>query len=90
MDAKYIEEEYVGSYLTKGFLSKHTSIDACGENGEYHSLVVSGPIFAKPLQLICGDTYEQEFVFNVRDEKGGQKIIRDTIYFADFELKSNN
>jgi diphthine-ammonia ligase len=26
-------------------------VDACGENGEYHTVVTDGPLFSKPLQL---------------------------------------
>jgi len=33
-------------------------IDPCGENGEYHTLVVDGPLFSKPLQLDEGGISE--------------------------------
>ncbi len=29
--------------------------DACGEEGEYHSVVIDGPLFQAPLQLIPGE-----------------------------------
>lgn len=29
--------------------------DAAGENGEYHSLVVDGPLFERPLAVECGE-----------------------------------
>ena len=29
-------------------------IDICGENGEYHTLVVDGPVFKTPLALQAG------------------------------------
>lgn len=28
--------------------------DACGENGEFHTVVTSGPLFHQPIRLICG------------------------------------
>ena len=28
--------------------------DACGENGEYHTVLVDGPDFARPLRLVAG------------------------------------
>lgn len=34
---------------------KECGIDICGENGEYHTLVVDGPIFQKPLAYRTGD-----------------------------------
>jgi len=33
---------------------KNHNIDICGENGEYHTLVVDGPIFRKPLPYKTG------------------------------------
>lgn len=29
-------------------------VDACGENGEYHTLVTDGPIFYRPVPVRCG------------------------------------
>ena len=33
---------------------KNCGIDICGENGEYHTLVVDGPVFRRPLELSTG------------------------------------
>ena len=33
---------------------KGYGIDVCGENGEYHTLVVDGPIFRTPLPYQTG------------------------------------
>jgi len=39
-------------------------IDPCGENGEFHTVVVSGPGFTRPLDVFVGETVEREgFVF---------------------------
>jgi uncharacterized protein (TIGR00290 family) len=39
-------------------------VDPCGENGEFHTLVVDGPGFAPPLDVTIGDTSERDgFVF---------------------------
>jgi uncharacterized protein (TIGR00290 family) len=46
------------------------AIDACGENGEFHTCVWDGPMFAEPLDLRKGDTV-------VRDER---------FAYTDFEL----
>jgi len=29
-------------------------VDACGENGEFHTLVTAGPLFRQPLALELG------------------------------------
>ena len=36
-------------------LMKRCGIDVCGENGEYHTLVVDGPVFCNPLTYKTGD-----------------------------------
>jgi uncharacterized protein (TIGR00290 family) len=34
-----------------------TGVDACGENGEYHSFAFAGPIFEKPLGWAAGEVH---------------------------------
>lgn len=36
-------------------LMKRCGIDVCGENGEYHTLVVDGPVFCNPLAYRTGE-----------------------------------
>ncbi|MGL4522878.1 MAG: diphthine--ammonia ligase [Bacilli bacterium] len=36
--------------------------DPAGENGEYHSFVVNGPLFSKPVLYSLGDYHESEWV----------------------------
>lgn len=49
-----LDQSWVGKTLNKNFLKdiqKLDNIDICGENGEYHSLVINGPIFKKKLDI---------------------------------------
>lgn len=40
------------------------SVDACGENGEFHTFVVDGPGFGYPLDVTVGEVVERDgFVF---------------------------
>ncbi len=32
-----------------------TGVDACGENGEYHSFAFSGPVFKQPVRWVAGE-----------------------------------
>jgi len=34
---------------------KELGIDVCGENGEYHTVTVGGPIFQTPIPYVCGE-----------------------------------
>jgi uncharacterized protein (TIGR00290 family) len=52
--SKLIEENWIGHVVDRNFMAylRDRNIDLCGENGEYHTLVVNGPIFKRPIQLI--------------------------------------
>jgi diphthamide synthase (EF-2-diphthine--ammonia ligase) len=40
------------------------NIDPCGENGEFHTVVVGGPMFREPIPVHIGETVEREgFIF---------------------------
>ncbi|GGO33747.1 adenine nucleotide alpha hydrolase [Deinococcus humi] len=46
----------LGRTLDAGVVAEIESLgaDACGENGEYHTVLVDGPDFARPLNLVPG------------------------------------
>jgi diphthine-ammonia ligase len=52
--SELIEEDWVGKRVNRSFLNylKRKNLNVCGENGEYHTLVMYGPIFKRPIQLI--------------------------------------
>lgn len=40
------------------------NIDPCGENGEFHTVVVGGPMFREPIPVHIAETVEREgFIF---------------------------
>ncbi len=53
----YFDAQWVGRRITKELVTeleairKQNGLDLCGENGEYHTLVLNGPHFAYPLEL---------------------------------------
>ena len=49
--------ELLGKLLDDASVSmmKPAGIDICGENGEYHTLAVDGPVFRKPLHFHIGE-----------------------------------
>lgn len=53
--------ELLGKYIDEATVSvmKAAGIDVCGENGEYHTLAVDGPIFKKPLPFEMGERIVQ-------------------------------
>jgi uncharacterized protein (TIGR00290 family) len=49
-------ERFLGKKITKSLVEELETlgVDACGENGEYHTLVVNCAMFAKPLSVEFG------------------------------------
>jgi diphthamide synthase (EF-2-diphthine--ammonia ligase) len=41
-------------------LNQKTGLDICGENGEYHTLVLDGPPFKKRIQMGSHSTIQQD------------------------------
>ena len=46
-------KEWIGRKIDRDFFKyvKENSVDICGENGEYHTLVVNGPVFKKKIRI---------------------------------------
>lgn len=52
VDSTQLDIKFCGRWLDHQLLSEFPiTIDPCGENGEYHSLVVDGPFYQQPLNL---------------------------------------
>lgn len=52
----YLGEEWAGKIIDESFISSLPSnIDACGENGEYHTFCFDGPIFKTPVNIKSGE-----------------------------------
>jgi len=52
-----LDQSWLGRITDERFAAdiKKTGVDACGENGEYHSFAFAGPLFEKPLRWVAGD-----------------------------------
>lgn len=53
---------FLGKTLTPSLIDQLEAIgvDACGENGEFHTLVYNCPLFAHPIQVAVTNTMEHE------------------------------
>ncbi len=60
--AKLIDEEWIGRRVDKNFMEylKAKDIDLCGENGEYHTLVVNGPLFKRRIEVTESQTINRD------------------------------
>ncbi|MBK8905838.1 MAG: diphthine--ammonia ligase [Anaerolineaceae bacterium] len=55
VNEKHLDQSFVGREMDAAFFaSLPASVDPCGENGEYHSFVYDGPLFAHPIAVTPG------------------------------------
>ncbi len=65
VDGAQAPRELAGHWYDEDFLAGlPAAVDRCGENGEFHTLVVSSPDFSAPLSVVIGETVERDgFIF---------------------------
>ena len=68
VDASALGQEFVGREFDEEFLSGlPSSVDPCGENGEFHSFVYDGPIFNKKVPYTLGEIVFRDNRFHYCD-----------------------
>jgi uncharacterized protein (TIGR00290 family) len=78
VNGRYLNETFCGREYDESFLKDlPEGVDACGENGEFHTFVYNGPIFQKPV-----DVHVAEHMNYHAPENLGS----DTYYFTRLEL----
>ena len=65
LDPKVIRRDFIGAEFDEALLARlPPTVDPCGERGEFHTCVVAGPMFARPIEIITGEVVEREgFVY---------------------------
>ncbi|MEO7258337.1 MAG: ATP-binding protein [Luteimonas sp.] len=63
LDAAFSGRDFDASLLA----DLPAGVDPCGENGEFHTCVHAGPIFAGPLRIECGETVLRDGRFAYTD-----------------------
>ena len=60
-DSEMLDRKFVGREIDEKFLAQlPPAVDPCGENGEFHSFVFSGPIFEKQVFFRVGGVVMRE------------------------------
>ncbi|MBJ7596684.1 MAG: adenosine nucleotide hydrolase [Candidatus Nephthysia bennettiae] len=56
VDLEKLDEDWLGRVIDGAFVRDvaGAGVDACGENGEYHSFAFAGPVFRSPVQWTAG------------------------------------
>lgn len=61
-NSKYFGEDFVGTIIDKHFIENlPEGVDACGENGEFHTFCFDGPIFNNPVEFTIGEKVYREY-----------------------------
>jgi uncharacterized protein (TIGR00290 family) len=56
VDSQALDRKFAGRYFDKQLLAELPStVDPCGENGEFHTFVFDGPLFRKPIRFEKGE-----------------------------------
>lgn len=65
VDPKQLAARFAGAEFDVALLSElPAAVDPCGENGEFHTFVYEGPMFAQRLEIESGEIVERDgFVF---------------------------
>lgn len=66
VNAKMMPAHFIGRKFTTQLMDELEAlgIDSCGESGEFHTVVVDGPIFNERVPIKCGDVIERDhYVF---------------------------
>jgi diphthamide synthase (EF-2-diphthine--ammonia ligase) len=65
LDPRRLAPEFAGRCFDARLLAElPATVDPCGENGEFHTVVSAGPMFATPLAVAIGPVVERDgFVF---------------------------
>jgi uncharacterized protein (TIGR00290 family) len=61
VDLKQLRKDFAGRLFDRALLAElPATADPCGENGEFHSCVVAGPMFKRRIAVTVGETVERD------------------------------
>jgi uncharacterized protein (TIGR00290 family) len=65
IDPRHLARKFAGRKFDRELLRElPEGVDPCGENGEFHTVVTGGPMFAAPIPISFGEIVERDgFVF---------------------------
>lgn len=64
VDSSYLSQEFSGREYNQSFLDDlPENVDLCGENGEFHTLAIAGPMFKKSIDVEVGETIYRQGVY---------------------------
>lgn len=88
VNSEHLDKSFCGRLMDESFFNDlPASVDACGENGEYHSFVFDGPLFSSPIPFQKGDVVFKEYAAPKQTD-GFTKLQQSAgFYFQDLIMK---
>lgn len=85
----YLDESWCGRLIDENFIKELPStVDPCGENGEFHSFCFEGPIYKIPVGVIQGEKTYKELLLKTKDHPTPIKDVGTKgFWFCDLLLK---
>lgn len=84
----YLGEEWAGRIIDEKFLVELPSnIDACGENGEYHTFCFDGPIFKQAIEIKAGEKIYKPLEIKKTDDCNLPKSQTNGFWFCELLKK---
>ncbi len=78
VDPRCLDESFAGRFFDHSLLDElPSSVDPCGENGEFHTFAFAGPMFQTPIAVTVGEIVRRDgFVFaDVVGEPSDESLI---------------
>lgn len=86
----YLNEDWAGRLIDKNFIAElPSSVDPCGENGEFHSFCFDGPLFKKNINVTVGEKKYQPLLIKTNDHPVATGSVETKgFWFADIISQS--
>jgi len=84
-NASIFTEDQVGKTIDDAFVARlPLGVDACGENGEFHTFVYDGPIFKNAIAYKLADVVKKSYHYSKINDDGKKQDIESSFWFQDF------
>jgi len=84
VNEQYLNKSFCGRMIDASFINDLPStVDVCGENGEFHSFVFDGPIFKQPVQFNKGSIVNKKYKAPKAADDNNEHPADYGFYFCD-------
>ena len=80
----YFSHKQLGETISDDFIKQlPDGVDACGENGEFHTFVYDGPVFRRPVEFKLGEVVQKKYSFQALNSEGVKEKYESAFWFQD-------